>query len=129
MTCFEEKLNNSKPEKGESEMNSLILAVSEYSTGQQIALGAGVAVYSAIYILLWIFGVILAIMLFIAPLRIWSWTKRACGELSEIRHLLRTAIVDSKKDAKEMKQILSAVNKHLANVESAMFEDGTGSAP
>lgn len=102
-------------------MNALLATVNDMSNVQAVAVGAA----SAIYVLLWILGVIFGIMLIIAPLRIWAWTKRTCGELSEIRHLLRTAVADSRKEAKAQTQLLSAINKHLENIESGMYGDGS----
>lgn len=75
----------------------------------------------AVYIVGWIMGVIFAIMLIIAPLKIWSWTKRTCGEAEAIRSLLRGMDADRKKIEKAKAQHLANIEKRLENIENAFY--------
>ena len=98
----------------------VLLAVASI-TNNEMADTVIISAAGAIYIVGWIVGVIFAIMLIIAPLKIWSWTKRTCGEAEAIRSLLRGMDADRKKSEKAKVQHLANIEKRLENIENAFY--------
>lgn len=106
-------------EKENTKMNPLILAI----TDQQAAAGA-IAAYATVLFVAGALLLILGIMLLIAPLRIWAWTKRIYTEVYECRDIIRNAATDAKKAEKDKKAYLAAILKHIESVESALYNSG-----
>lgn len=102
-------------------MNYALAGIMLAVTNEEVATGILAGVGATFYVIAWIVGLIFSIMLIIAPLRIWSWTKRTCGEAEEIRRLLRIMDADRKKEEKRKAQYLAAIEKRLENVENALY--------
>lgn len=80
------------------------------------AANAAAGVFAGLYILLWILGVIGSIMLILAPIKIWKWTKRTCQELEALGALLSREVAAQRKDAK----YLAAIYEHVKNLDQRL---------
>lgn len=78
--------------------------------------GAATGAFAVLYVVLWILGVIGSIMLILAPIKIWKWTKRTCQELEALGALLSREVTAQRKDAK----YLAAIYEHVKNLDQRL---------
>ena len=105
-------------------MNTALSCFLLAASGEEVTtmiLGGGILFFRFI---IGIFLFIFCILLIIAPLRIWHWTKRVWGEVSELRVIMRNAEADRKKEEKRKMQYIEAIYKHLVSIDEALHPEG-----